>query len=142
MEKARVKTGPAFARAFMTSVPASSLHALALDLAAALDQYEQDVEDLLHAWPDPGRYRRVTDSLEKVRRCAAVLPRLTIPTVELLIAHAELAQGLWDRTDWSSTLEESVWPIAEQHRARVFSLREACLTIVASNYRCGTAPSP
>jgi hypothetical protein len=118
----------------MTSVPGSSLNALAFDLATALDRYEQDMEDLVRAWPDPQRYRRVNESMEQVRMAAAPLPRLSIRAVELLISHAELVQGLWDSTDPRLRSEESVWPVVEQHRACVFRLREACLTIMAATH--------
>jgi hypothetical protein len=126
----------------MTSVPGSSLNALAVDLAAALDRYEQDVEDLVRVWPDPEHYRRVIDAMEQVRLAAAPLPRLSIRAVELLISHAELVQGLWDSTDPRLQAEESVWPVVEQHRACVFRLREACLTIMAATHCSGQGWTP
>lgn len=126
----------------MTSPSASSLNALAFDLATALDQYEQDVEDLVRAWPDPDRYKRVNESMDKVRTSAAALPRLSVRAVELLIAHAELAQTLWDSVDPRLPTEEAVGPVVEQHRSCVYRLREACLTIMATTHRCGAPWSP
>mgnify|MGYP001627241169 CR=1 FL=1 len=120
----------------MTPVSDSSLNALATDLATALDRYEQDVEDLVRAWPDAERYRRVTESMERVRACSALLPRLSVRCVELLIAHAELMQGLWDSRE-ARQPTEAVWPAVEQHRSCIFALREACLTIMAATHRCG-----
>lgn len=126
----------------MTSPAASSLNALAYDLATALDRYEQDVENLVRAWPDPDLYKRVNDSMEKVRASAAALPRLSVQAVELLIAHAELAQGLWDSVDPRLPAQEAVGAVVEQHRACVFRLRETCLTIVAATHRCGAPSGP
>lgn len=119
----------------MTSAP-TSLNALAAELCSALDRYEQDVEDLVRSWPDPQRYRRVTDAMEQVRTASAPLPRLSVSFIELLIAHAELAQGLWNSRDDQQPVE-SVWPAMEQHRGAVFRLREACLTIMAGTHRFG-----
>jgi hypothetical protein len=117
----------------MTSAP-TYLNALAVELCMALDRYEQDVEDLVRAWPDAERYRRVTRGMEQVRTASAFMPRMSITFVELLIAHAELVQGLWDSRD-AKQPAESVWPAMEQHRGAVFRLREACLTIMAGTQR-------
>ena len=118
----------------MTPVAPSSLNSMAVELCMVLDRYEQDVEDLVRGWPDPQRYRRVTEGMEQVRTASALLPRLSISFIELLIAHAELMQVLWDSRD-APQPSESVWPAMEQHRGAVFRLREACLTIMAATHR-------
>ena len=118
----------------MTSAAPTSLNAMAVELCMALDRYEQDVEDLVRGWPDPARYRRVTEGMEHVRTASAFLPRLSISFIALLIAHAELMQSLWDSRD-AKQPSEAVWPTVEQHRGAVFRLREACLTIMAGTHR-------
>lgn len=71
-----------------------ALSAIAFQLAAALDAYEQDLSALLRAPLDPELYRRVSGHVDQMRMYAAALPSLAVAWVEVLIRHFELTHAL------------------------------------------------
>lgn len=79
----------------MSASQAPALSAIAFQLAAALDVYEQDVALLVRAPLDPELYHRVSGHMDRMRMYAAALPGLAVPWVELMIRHFELTHGLW-----------------------------------------------
>jgi hypothetical protein len=82
--------------AAMTSLFSRPTAASTFDLAAALDRYLHDSDVLVRRWPDLECYRRVSDGIEGIRAACASRPRVSVPMIELLIAHAELIQWLWE----------------------------------------------
>jgi hypothetical protein len=79
----------------MSVSQAPALSAIAFQLAAALDAYEQDVELLVHGPLDLEMYQRVSRQMDQMRQYAAALPTVSVAWVEVLIRHFELTQGLW-----------------------------------------------
>ena len=59
--------------------------ATAFRLAALLEQYEQDVEELAATWRDAGLYERVSREIDEMRLLCAGLPMLSAPWVHVLI---------------------------------------------------------
>ena len=77
---------------------ASQFHALsavAFQLAATLERYEEDVAAMVEAPLDADLYRRVSSHVDQMRMYAAALPPLSVAWVEVLIRHFELTHGLW-----------------------------------------------
>lgn len=79
----------------MSACHAPVLDTVAFQLAAGLEEYEQSVQKMADTWLDMDLYRSVGDQIEQIRLYSAALPQLSVPWVELLIAHAEVVHCLW-----------------------------------------------
>lgn len=79
----------------MSAAQAPALSAIAFQLAAALDVYEQDVALLVRTPLDPEIYHRVGGHMDQMRMYAAALPSVAVPWVEVMIRHFELTHGQW-----------------------------------------------
>jgi hypothetical protein len=79
----------------MSAFDAPALSAIAFQLAAALDAYEQDLALLVRTPSDTDTYHRVGRHMDQMRMYAAALPPLAVPWVEVMIRHFELTHGLW-----------------------------------------------
>lgn len=123
----------------MTASSAPVLDAIAFQLVSALEAYEREVDAMIEGWLDMELYAGVSERVEEIRRYAAALPQLSVPWVELLIAHAELVHTLWrlsfreDPQDRQSHEE-----VRGRHGACVESLRRRCLRLLVRN----TEPDP
>jgi hypothetical protein len=108
----------------------------ATETLAALESYQSNVRRLVDSWTDLRLYQAVSHDLEAVRRCCQQLPAFSSAWVALLIAHAELAHGLWDssRTGSRVTADERqrLLALAEQ---RVQALHTLCKEFVAPGGR-------
>jgi hypothetical protein len=117
----------------MSAFEAPALDAVAFQLAAALDQYEQDVLRMMDAWVDIELYGEVSTQVEKIRMYSSSLPEVRVQWVELLIAHAELVHGLW-RTHSARTgdARESLEEVQARHAHAIAALRDRCLRLVTA----------
>lgn len=116
----------------MSASHASALDAIAFQLAAALDEYDEDVGRMVDTWLDMELYHRVSAEIEEIRGFSAALPQLSVPWVELLIAHAELVHSLWRlRFQEVGAHRERLDEVREHHSACVASLRSRCLRLMA-----------
>ena len=79
----------------MSASQAHALSAIAFQLAAALEAYEEDVAAMVHAPRDPEIYHRVTRKMDEMRLYAAALPQVSVAWVEVMIRHFELTHGMW-----------------------------------------------
>lgn len=116
----------------MSASHAPVLDAIAFQLAAALDRYEQDVESMVESWLDMELYGRVSEEVEEIRVfCAALMPQVSVHWVELLIAHAELVHSLWRlRFREDSADGERLREVRSRHDACVASLRARCIRLL------------
>lgn len=112
----------------MSASHAPALDAVAFQLTAALDHYEQDVGRLAASWIDIELYREVSHQVEQIRMYSSALPQARAQWVELLIAHAELMHCLW-QTHPASGAEpkESVAAVRSRNSAAVAALRRRCV---------------
>jgi hypothetical protein len=117
----------------MSASHASTLDAIALQLAAALDTYERDVDAMVASWLDMDLYSRVSDEVEEIRMyCAALMPQLSVHWAELLIAHAELVHSLWRlRFREDAHDGERLRELRARHDGCLQSLRTRCLRFLA-----------
>lgn len=79
----------------MSASQAHALSAIAFQLAATLERYDEDVARLLKGPLDQDLYRRVSAHVDQMRMYAASLPAVSVAWVEVLIRHFELTHGLW-----------------------------------------------
>jgi hypothetical protein len=116
----------------MSASQGPALDAIAFQLAAALDRYEQDVDRMVDTWLDMELYQGVGDQVVQIRMYSAALPFLSVHWVEMLIAHAELLHSLWrlrfqeDEVDRGELMD-----VRERHSAAVQSLKARCLRTLA-----------
>lgn len=113
----------------MSASQAPALSAIAFQLAAALDAYEQDVALLVRAPVDPEVYHRVSGHMDQMRMYAAALPGLAVPWVEVMIRHFELTHGLWKQPGpGAAELKE----LQAELRGAVRSLSRKCVLLMPS----------
>ena len=79
----------------MSASDAHVLSAIAFQLAAAVDTYDEDISELVESGFDPELYRRVSRHMDQMRMYAAALPPISVPWVEVMIRHFELTHGVW-----------------------------------------------
>lgn len=79
----------------MSSSDVQVLGAVAFQLAAAVEVYDEDLAELVHSGFDPELYRRVSNRIDEMRMYAAALPPVSETWAEVMIRHFELTHGLW-----------------------------------------------
>lgn len=118
---------------FTMSAPQSrALDAIALQLAAALDRYDQDVGRMMESWPDLDLYREVSDQIERIRMFSSALPEARVQWVELLVAHAELIHFLWrEKYGEGRAGREAIAAVRGHHGDAIAALRHRSLRLAA-----------
>lgn len=111
----------------MSASHAPAADAVAFQLAAALESYNDDVERMVETWLDMELYRAVSEKIEEIRALSAYLPQLAVHWVELLIAHTELVHTLWRAQQAADRQAQEVQRVREHHAACIASLRKRCL---------------
>jgi hypothetical protein len=115
----------------MSASHAPALDAIAFQLAAALENYDQNVGRMVDTWLDMDLYRTVSEQIEQVRMYSAALPQLSVHWVELLISHAELVHCLWKMQYGTDPAEKDHLGILRtRHAENVASLRKRCLRLL------------
>lgn len=79
----------------MSASQGPALSAIAFQLAATLEVYEEDVAALVRFPRASDLYLRVSRHVDAMRMYAAALPELTGAWVEVLIRHFELTHAFW-----------------------------------------------
>lgn len=79
----------------MSGSQASALSAIALQLVAAIERYEQDIGRLVAAPADMALYQRTGIHVDELRMYVGAFPSLSVAWVEVLIRHFELTHGIW-----------------------------------------------
>jgi hypothetical protein len=115
----------------MSASQSHAFSAIAFQLAASLDAYEQDVAAFLGGSFDPDRYRRVSRHMDDMRMYAAALPSLSVAWVEVMIRHFELTHGLW-RVEREGTGTVDLQALHAQLREAVQRLSRKCVTLMPS----------
>lgn len=119
----------------MSAHHAPALDAIAFQLVAALEQYEQDAGTMVATWLDMEQYGKVSDEVEQMRMLSAALPQLSVAWVEFLISHAELVHSLWrlrfqEREEDRGRLEA----VRTRHAECLRSLRARCVRLLAQSH--------
>ncbi|GAB3650355.1 hypothetical protein [Ramlibacter alkalitolerans] len=117
----------------MTASAAPILDAILIQLAAALEKYDEDSERLVRTWLDMDLYRDVSDQMDAIRMYSSLLPDVQVHWLELLIAHSELVHWLWRRDPAQAGVlqEERLADVRARHVDSIAALRERCLRTVS-----------
>ncbi len=114
----------------MSSPIKPMLTVVAFQLAAALESYQSDFDDMVQSWHDPQRYAAVNRRLEDIRMYRGALPQLSADMVEVLIAHVELVHALWDATlRPSQAAAAKIQRLREPLHRKVECMRSKCLRL-------------
>lgn len=123
----------------MTASHAPILDAIAFQMVAALERYEQDCARLTESWLDMELYREVSEQVDQIRLYSASLPQLSVPWVELLIAHAELIHQMWRAQSARLAAGDHAFAqTLERHARAVRTLHQGCLRLLARPGQGGT----
>jgi hypothetical protein len=111
---------------------ASQLHALsaiAFQLAAALETYEQEVAAMIDAPRDTEAYQRVSKRMDDMRLYATALPAVAVAWVEVMIRHFELTHGLW-RVQQGGPEQPDLQALRQQLSEAVLRLSRKCVQLM------------
>ena len=111
----------------MSAHHAPALTAIAFQLSAALESYQQDMDSLDDPWSQREQYKRVSDEFDMVRMLKGALPELSVAMVEVLIAHVELMSALWNSSPAAKGGSAPLESLRSRHRSAVESMRARCL---------------
>jgi hypothetical protein len=79
----------------MSRSQGQALSAIAFQLAAELERYQEEADALIRGPFDSDLYQRVSRHIDRMRMYAAALPSVSVAWVEVLIRHFELTHALW-----------------------------------------------
>jgi hypothetical protein len=124
----------------MTVSEFQAFHAIALQMAVALDTYEQDASALVAAWPDFDRYRAVSEQVDQLRMYSSGLPETSVQWAELLIAHAELVHYLWRNFYGAGGGTTEAFELVRDHHADcIAALHSRCMRVARGGHRAPPA---
>lgn len=98
--------------------------AIAFQLAATLDAYEQALGQLRLPGPAPDALARLAQHFDEMQLYAASLPQLSVSWVALLISRAEFTHHLWRAHGATDTGNLPL--LLEQHKEAIGTLRSRC----------------
>jgi hypothetical protein len=110
----------------MSASQQRALEAIAFELAAATENYEQATDQLVATWLDMELYQSVSRQIDHMRMLSASLPPVSVAWIGLLISHAELIHCLWKCGEKLSPSDDLDRCRAAHSRA-VGALREKCV---------------
>ena len=118
----------------MSAHESHALDSVALQLLAALEQYDAQTAATLAAWPDREPYGRMSDQVEQIRMYSANLPGAGVQWVELLIAHAELVHCLWRAQFGEKLAARREIGVVRHHQADcIAALHDRALRVISRN---------
>lgn len=100
-----------------------AVKALAFQLAAALERYEEHACAFAERCLDTELYRTLSAEIDEIQRFSASLPGISVAAVALLIAHSEFVYTVLREGDSQAA--------RLKHEAAVGALRRACLRQIA-----------
>jgi hypothetical protein len=111
------------------SVPPPLLTAIAFQLSAALENYQSCMDALDNPWSDRECYEELNRKFDDVRMLKGAIPQLSVPMVEVFIAHVELMEGLWLAGSPTGAGQCDLRALRSRHTQAVESMREQCVRI-------------
>jgi hypothetical protein len=115
----------------MSASAAPALSAIAFQLAATLDHYDETMAALVRSpmVVDPELYQAATRQMDQMRMYAASLPPVSVAWVEVMIRHFELTHALWHHQREACTASE-VKQLHTQLRDAVQYLARKCVQLM------------
>lgn len=114
----------------MSASHVPALSAIAFQLAAALDAYEQDVAVLVRVGFDPDVYQRASRRMDEMRLYAASLPSVSVAWVEVMIRHFELLHGIWNGVQDPARNPAELQALHAELRGAVQRLSRKCVQLM------------
>jgi hypothetical protein len=108
-----------------------ALSAIAFQLAAALESYEEHVDSMLRGPFDSDLYQQVSRDIDAMRMYAAALPQVSVAWVEVLIRHFELTHALW-RLQHDGSASAELETLRENLAEAVHRLSRKCAQLMPS----------
>ncbi len=103
---------------------AAEVSAVAFQLIARLEAYEQDLERVPAQRADPELLSRLASHFDEMQLEAALLPPLSVSWVALLISRAELMHRVWAaQREPRPGIDTELQELMEQHREALHALR-------------------
>jgi hypothetical protein len=115
----------------MAASDAHALSAIAFQLAATLDAYDQEMAGLVDSGFDPERYRRVSRQMDEMRMYSAALPAVSVAWVEVMIRHFEVTHGIW-RVQREGPAAVDLHRLHQQLQQAVQRLSRKCVQLMPS----------
>jgi len=115
----------------MSAFDAPAFSAIAFQLAATLESYDENVSALVRTPLDPELYRVVSKQMDDMRMYAASLPPVSVAWVEVMIRHFELTHGMW-RQQQDGCNDEELKQLRAQLRGAVERLSRQCVQLMPS----------
>lgn len=103
--------------------------AIAFQLAAALERYEEQSAEMVRTWLDMDLYAQVSGLVDEMRLHCASLSRLSVPWVAFLISHSELVFCLWRLGSRPAGGCPEVQACVGRHSAALRDLRQCCVRL-------------
>jgi hypothetical protein len=105
--------------------------AIARQLAAALERYEEQSAEMVRTWLDMELYAEVSRQVDEMRLYCGSLPQLSVPWVGFLISHSELVFSLWRSGTRPSSNRPELQACVGKHTAALRHLRQSCARLSA-----------
>jgi hypothetical protein len=111
----------------------SALTAVAFQLVAALERYQDAFDELVESWFDRARCHAVVHLLDEIRKLRCALPQLAVDMMEVAIRHTELLQRLWTRATIApgAAVAGEIGALRGRHREAIEAMRHKCLRLLA-----------
>lgn len=99
--------------------------AIAFQLAATLDAYEQELEGLSLNVADAERQGRLAEHFDQMQAYAASLTELSVSWLALMISRAEFTHNLWSARERGRQAAD-LKLLLDQHREAIAAMRARC----------------
>ncbi len=104
--------------------------AIAFQLAAALENYQLQVDGLANPRSQAAQYGLVSTVFDEVRMLKGAFPQLSVHMVEVVIRHVELMETLWRLGhNPARNAAGAVQEARRKHRDAVDAMHQRCLRV-------------
>ena len=108
-------------------------------LAAALEQYDKQCEEMVRTWLDMDRYVAVSALVDEIRMYCGSLPGVSAAWVAFLISHCDLVFCLYQVGSGCSGSPE-VQARVRHHAVAQRNLRQSCARMLAGDHGGPASP--
>lgn len=115
----------------MSAAQGSALTAIAFQLAATLESYEENIGALVRTPGDLELYQRISRQVDEMRMYSAAWPSLSVAWIEVLIRHFEVTHTLWQQQQGAADAA----CLAQRHehlQSAITRLRQLCRRAISA----------
>jgi hypothetical protein len=107
------------------------LSVVAFLLAAALERYQANWDQLIESWFDRQRCVLVNQELDEIQKLRGALPQLAADMVEVMMRHAQLLRSLMKAATVEGGAAAQIAALRQKHRGATEAMRAKCLRLFA-----------